>query len=288
MLPIVYNPVAGTGYALQVLEKVCAALEERKIEYRLFATEAEEHATELVDKLVKSGEKQIFVLGGDGTLWEAVQALPNTDVALGIIPGGTGNDFVKTLGLSKDPVEAVLQQLQKTPRPCDVVRLNQGYYLNVAGTGFDVETLRQAERFKRLFRGILPYLCGVVATIFKFRPLHLAIEADGETYDGEYTIVSVGNGQYFGGGMRPTPRAKVDDGVLDLALVKGVRRIQIPFLLPSFIKGTHLRYTKLVKYIHCRRAHIKGEGLVINIDGNLVPCDDVDIEMVPGGILLFV
>ena len=200
MLYIIANETAGSGAGAAVFARVCAMLQEKGIPFHADKTEAPGHAVRLADAAVRAGETEIACLGGDGTISEIVNGLAGRFVTLYFIPCGTGNDFVRVLGLPKDPVEALAAQLSGTPGKIDVGMLNDMYFMNVSGSGFDVEVLRQAARFKRLGKGLFPYLLGIFAALRKFRALPVEITLDGKTEKKEVTIFSVGNGCWFGGG----------------------------------------------------------------------------------------
>ena len=173
MLTLVVNPIAGNGLAQRTHERVRALLESSGIEYRSFVTQAPGDAEALCRNLARDGAEAVAVLGGDGTLNEVVNGLALSDVTCLLVPCGTGNDFAKAMRLPKEPLAALEAQLSAPLGRIDLGRMNDRVFANVSGIGFDVEVLRQTVRFKRLGRGILPYLCGVIAALFRFSPLPL-------------------------------------------------------------------------------------------------------------------
>ena len=274
MLTLVVNPIAGNGLAQRTHERVRALLESRGIEYRSFVTQAPGDAEALCRNLARDGAEAVAVLGGDGTLNEVVNGLALSDVTCLLVPCGTGNDFAKAMRLPKEPLAALEAQLSAAPGRIDLGRMNDRVFANVSGIGFDVEVLRQTVRFKRLGRGILPYLCGVIAALFRFSPLRARVAFDGgpET-DMRLTILSIGNGQYIGGGMKAVPDAVIDDGLLDAIAVEGIdSRLKIATLLPRFISGTHARLP-LAHATRCKALTIHCPGMTVNLDGELIPCD---------------
>ena len=175
------NETAGSGAGAAVFERVCGLLREKNIPFRADRTEEPGHATRLADAAVNDGEADIICIGGDGTLFEVVNGLAGRFVTLYFVPCGTGNDFVKVLHLPKDPVEALEAQLSGVSRKIDIGRLNDMHFINVSGSGFDVEVLRQAARFKKLGKGLLPYLLGIFAALRHFRALPVEISSGGKT-----------------------------------------------------------------------------------------------------------
>lgn len=283
MLYLIANEHAGSGAGAEVLPRVRAMLEEAGIPFRADVTEGPGHAAVLADRAVSSGTAEMACLGGDGTIYEVINGLAGRFVTLYLIPCGTGNDFVKVLGLPKDPVEALKAQLSGSPRRLDVGHLNDRYFMNVSGAGFDVEVLRQADRFKRLGKGILPYLFGIFAALKHFRPLPVEILLDEKTEKKEITIFSVGNGQYIGGGMKAVPHARPDDGLLDVVVADRFSRPAILKMLTRFISGKHTSLPG-IKEFRCRSVTFRCPGMVVEADGELIQMDEARYEVLPGAL----
>ena len=283
MLYIIANEKAGSGAGAAAFENVSALLREKEIPFRADRTEYPGHATLLADAAVSAGETDIVCLGGDGTLFEVVNGLAGRFVTLYFVPCGTGNDFVKVLRLPKDPVAALEAQLSGTPRRIDIGRLNDMHFINVSGSGFDVEVLRQAARFKKLGKGILPYLLGIFAALKNFRALDVEITADGKTEKTEVTIFSVGNGCYIGGGMKAVPHALPDDGLFDVVIAKKFSRPAILRMLTKFIPGKHTALPGIREF-RCREITFRCPGMVLDVDGELIPMDEARYELLPGAV----
>lgn len=283
MLYIIANETAGSGNGAVTLRRVREMLEKKGIPFRADSTQGPGHARELAEAAAAAGEKEIACLGGDGTLSEVVRGLGGRFVTLYLIPCGTGNDFAKVFSLPKDPVAALEAQLAGTPRPVDVGRLNGECFINVSGSGFDVEVLRQAGRFKRLGKGLLPYLLGILAALRKFRALPVEITAEGKTTREEVTIFSVGNGCYIGGGMKAVPHALPDDGLFDVVIAEKFSRRKILRLLTKFIPGKHTDLPG-VREFRCREITFRCPGMVLDVDGELIPADEARYEILPGAL----
>lgn len=281
MLYIIANETAGSGAGAAVFARVCTMLQEKGISFHADKTEAPGHAVRLADAAVRAGETEIACLGGDGTISEIVNGLAGRFVTLYFIPCGTGNDFVRVLGLPKDPVEALAAQLSGTPGKIDVGMLNDMYFMNVSGSGFDVEVLRQAARFKRFGKGLLPYLLGIFAALRKFRALPVEITLDGKTEKKEVTIFSVGNGCWFGGGMKAVPHAVPDDGLFDVVIADRFSRPAILKMLVKFIPGKHTTLPGIREF-RCREITFRCPGMVLDVDGELIPLDEARYRILPG------
>lgn len=283
MLMMIVNPTAGSGRPVAAAEGVCRLLDEYAIPWRLEKTRFAGHATELARQAAVNGYDGIVGVGGDGTLSEIVNGLTQRPLPLYLVPCGTGNDFARFLKLPSDPVEAMRAQLNSSKGGAlDIGLVNGKAFLNVAGTGFDVEVLRQTARFKRLGRGLVPYLLGVCAALRHFKPLEaeLTLE-DGSTIRESLTIIAFANGQYIGGGMRVAPRADPADGMLDVVSVRRVPRFLIALLLPTFITGSFIRLP-VSTVRRCRHIVLRSQGMTLQLDGELHDMDCADIRLLPG------
>ena len=285
MIYIVANKTAGHGVAAKVLNKVCAHLSEKKRDIKVLETRSPLHATELAQQAVLEGAECVFALGGDGTVREVAEGIMRTDIPMGIIPAGTGNDIAKAVELPSDPIEALNACLERPIRKLDMGVINDMSFLNVVGTGFDVETLQWTLKFKRTMRGIIPYLLGVICSIAKHRDVGVKLTIDGVERRLSALMVTVANGVCFGGGMKVAPDAKPDDGLFELLIIHPVARWKIPFLLPKFVSGK-IKTLKYVETMQCREVIIEGENQVMDIDGELVPMDIARIKMVEGALLV--
>ena len=285
-IAFIVNPVAGTGYSLKAMGMLEDILRGKDVEYRVFYTEKPGHAREIAAGLSENDEiSAVISFGGDGTAGEVASGLAGTKKPMGIIPAGTGNDFIKTVGIPNDPEKALELLFTRKPVPTDTGLVNDRFFLNVCGTGFDITVLDCAEEEKKKHRGLLPYLIGLIKAIFRYQSVRLSIDADGKTEEGDYLICSVANGRYIGGGIPICPEARTDDGLIDLILIKNVRKWQIPFYLPGLMLSRALHF-RITKHLLVSRVSIKGEKLRINIDGDIVPLSDVVFKVNPGSLQL--
>lgn len=287
MMTFVVNPIAGNGYALKVESMLREALESRGIAFEMAHTQSPGHATELAREAAgRAGCEAVVAVGGDGTAYEVACGLMNTGVPLGIIPAGTGNDFIKTAGTPRKPLAALERILNGSPRPVDLCSLNDRLFLNVCGTGFDVTVLDHTLAAKRYVRGIAPYLIGLVRAIFHYRPVHVSLAVDGEEREADVLLCSVANGRYIGGGIPVCPAARIDDGKLDLVLADIVPRWKIPFYLPGLMMGRILRFG-ITHHQLCERVEIRSPGMRLNVDGEIFPMDRAVFSVNPGKLMLY-
>jgi YegS/Rv2252/BmrU family lipid kinase len=279
MFTIIVNTVAGHGKALKVAARVEAWLKERGFEYAVTYTEYAGHAVELARACGNRGDSRVFCVGGDGTVFEAANGLAGSDTSLGVIPGGTGNDFARSLGLPKDPV-AVMDTLLSAPvRAVNMCKLNDRVFLNVCGAGFDVEVVEACNRVKHLGQGMLPYLYGVLHTLFTYKSRDFTIELDGEPRQVSLLLVAVANGQYIGGGMHVAPMARLDDDLLDVIMVRPMSRLRILRLLPKLIDGSYIALTDVVQHRRCRSVRVSSPGMRMQADGEIAEIEDARIDV---------
>ena len=282
----IVNPAAGTGFALTTMQDLEEQLASRNVEYRVFRTEAPGHATRLASEL--AGDRDVIAVvsvGGDGTAGEVAAGLTGTGKPMGIIPAGTGNDFIKSAGIPNDPPKALELLLSGNTVPIDTGTVNDRFFLNVCGTGFDVTVLDYAESEKEKHRGLTPYFLGLIKAIFHYESVRLTIEADGIREEGQYLICSLANGRFIGGGIPICPVADIQDGFLDLVLISNIRKWQIPFYLPGLMMSRALKF-RITRHRKVRNVTVEGSSLRINIDGDIVSLSRAEFRINPSSLVL--
>ena len=288
----IINPAAGSrdrtaDYTAQI-EEVCQA---RGIPYRIEVSQAPGDCTRIARKAAESGEQyRIYACGGDGTLNEVVAGAAGFDnVAVTVFSGGSGNDFVK---LFDDPkaffdLERLMDCQEAT---FDLIRCNDRISLNICSVGLDARIGTDVSRYKRLplLHGFNAYVASTVVNVVKGIAEHYVVEIDGDTIDGEQTMVCVCNGRFYGGGFNPVPEADPTDGLLDVLLVKKVSRMQVPGVIGTYKSGRYATLPQLVKYyrtkgltIHCDKP------TAVNVDGEAMIAQDVTLRIADEKIRFF-
>lgn len=286
MIELIVNPVAGNGHARQTGEQAAAYLRERDVEFVTKLTNHPGHATDLARDAARRGVDTVIALGGDGTVTETAQGLRHTATALGIAPAGTGNDFIKSVGTPKNWKDALDFILTHPARPVNTGVMNDRFFMNVCGAGFDVMVLDYALDAKKRLSGIWPYLYGVIRAIKTFKPFQMHIEVDENTVlDGKYMICSIANGRYIGGGIPIAPLADVTDGVFDVFVVDAVPRWKIPFYLPSLMMGKLYKHKIAHRYLSPACA-LASPGMRLNLDGEILPIEDTRFTCETDALLL--
>ncbi len=284
MIYAICNPIAGSGRGKVIGEIIERILNEKKLPYIMAMTDKPGHATELAREACSIYADTVLAIGGDGTSLEVARGIIGHDIALGIIPAGTGNDFVKTLGVPLQPIAALEYILTHPAKSTDVGEINGEVFLNEIGTGFDVSVLDYAEKAKKTFRGILPYLYGVIMTLFRFRSIKLTYSIDGgESVAMNAFVISAANGEKIGGGIPIAPQAKVDDGKLDVTIVGKIRKRWLIGRLIGLMQGKILSFPE-THYYRAESVTFTVPEMRVNIDGEIVREKTVTARVLPGAL----
>jgi YegS/Rv2252/BmrU family lipid kinase len=214
-------------------------LEARSVEYRIVRTESLEHGVSAAREAANGGDVPV-VMSGDGLIGAVGGALAQTGAAMGIIPGGRGNDLARVLGIPKDPAGSVAVLADGNEREIDVGEANGRRFLSIASCGFDSECNRRANE-TRLIRGNLVYAYAALRTLASWKPATFTVVLDDrEPIEFRGYSVAVANSRAFGGGMFIAPHAELDDGLLDVITISDVSKLRYIRGLPKVFKGTHL------------------------------------------------
>lgn len=241
---LIVNPTAGRKRGLAT---ACAAEPELQAagwQVERMITDGPGGATRLAREAADEGFEAVLACGGDGTLGQVLAGLLDTGVPAGIVPAGTGNDFARTVGLSRDPATAARQLVAGHAASIDLLSINDGtlWAANVIGTGFDAEVAERMNRRRRLAGGAFAYLVGIAQELVRFRPIEVRLRADRAEWEGRALLVVVANAKSYGGGMKVAPQAEIDDGLLDVVLVEHMGRLEFIRNLPKVFRGTHLSH----------------------------------------------
>jgi len=287
MYSLIINPVAGNGRAKTVGNIISDALTEKGLAYETLYTSHPGHGEELAKEAASKGAKAVLAIGGDGTAFEVACGLVDTGIPMGIIPAGTGNDFIKTAHIPKEPLAALDFILNNNPRDVDTGKLNERMFLNVCGTGFDVLTLDYAERAKKYVKGLLPYLYGVIRALFAYKPVPIDLTLDDGTHIvDDVLICAVANGGVFGGGIPIAPAASIDDHLLDVIILKHLPALKLVRYLPGLLMGKILTFD-ITTHLRCRSCHLISKGMRLNADGEIFPLEDASFESQQGRLKLY-
>jgi diacylglycerol kinase (ATP) len=288
MYCIIYNPTAGAGRSAKAMQTVLQILDERKASYTVFETQYKEHAVSLARDAIGKGYDGIISVGGDGTLLEIASVIHGTDETLGIIPAGTGNDFRQAIGVSKDPAEALQIILAGRKRRVDIGLLGKDrYFLNVAGTGFDVDVIRNTEKVRRRFTGGLAYFLGIFLSIFGYRSVNIEVTINGQMLKRSVLLIAIANGQCYGGGLNVAPHSDVADGLFNIVLINSIPNWRILIELPKMKKGQINRIPGCEQFICSELSIDSPQSLRFNLDGEVYGQTPIRIAVVPKALNVF-
>lgn len=290
---MILNPVAGKGYSGRAEPKIRQFLKETGIDFDLVRTRERGHATELAEQAVRDGFETVVAAGGDGTTNEVMNGLINAyngEIAgnLGLLPTGSASDFMGNIGIPKNLQEACYQLGKNQIRTVDlaVLRLpgqKVRYFDNQLGIGFDAVVTIEAQKFRRL-RGMALYLPVVLKTVFLTnRATQVTIETDSERIELPTMQISVANGSREGGGFYLAPQAKLDDGFLDLCVVRKLSKWSMLRIIPTFMKGTHVKH-QATTMLRARKVTITSDDdLIAHMDGEIICTAGhlIEVEVVP-------
>lgn len=233
------------------------------------------------------GVDALLVCGGDGLVHLAVQALAGTTTALGVVPAGTGNDVARYLDLPRrDPAEATHVALEALRagrrRTIDLARSGDRWFVTVLAAGFDAVVNERANAMTRP-RGQMRYNIATVAALRTFTPITYTLDLDGEQRTLEAMMVAVGNGPSYGGGLRMTEGALLDDGLLDVVIIGPMGKGELVRTYPRLFTGTHRTHPQ---YQHHRvqRVSIAAPGITTYADGERFGPLPLTVECVPGAL----
>lgn len=280
------NPTSGKGRGARGRAAALDVLRGTDLEVLdLVGRDAEEAAglaRDAVDRV-----DALLVCGGDGLVHLAVQALAGTTTALGVVPAGTGNDVARYLDLPRrDPAEATHLAIEALRsgrrRTIDLGRSGDRWFVTVLAAGFDAVVNERANAMTRP-RGQMRYNIATVAALRTFTPITYTLELDGERVTLEAMMVAVGNGPSYGGGLRMTEGAVLDDGLLDVVVIGPMGKAELVRTYPKLFTGTHTTHPAY-QHHRVRRVSIAAPGITTYADGERFGPLPLTVECVPGAL----
>ena len=281
---IVANPISGSGRGMRYAERVRDLLTANQAAVEILPTSARGEAEAFAAEAVHAGYACVAACGGDGTVHEVVNALAGTDVALGILPCGRGNDFARAMGIPSAPDKAASVLLQGHVRPFDLGKVNDRYFATVVTLGFDSEVARLVYEGKVPFKGTAAYLWGLARMLRVYRGVVLRMTGDFGTIDQTVLLAATGNTSTYGGGIRIAPKASPADGALDICLVRMMSASRILRVFPRVYWGGHLTHPDIFSYRTGSLSIETERPVVLFADGEPVGETPAEITAVPGAM----
>ena len=292
----IINPVSGTANAQKILEPaIQKAAEELSVPCQILQTEYPGHARELAGKYAKTGKPvRFYACGGDGTLNEVIAGTlghPNAETAC--VPCGSGNDFVRNFG-TREAFLDLKDLMEGESCVIDLIRTQYGIAAAICSAGLDAQVAYGIPKFRRIpfAGGETAYKLSILTSLCSRLGHKLRIEADGEVFTGEFLMLAICNGRTYGGGFQAAPEADLQDGLLDLILVKKISRLRIAGVVSTYQKGNHLQEGKVIPelqdvllYRRVKTLHVQvldHRPIVVNQDGECAPRMDLKARVEPG------
>ena len=290
----VINPAAGNGAGLkEVLPAIHKALTGFEDDYEIHRTLSEQETILYCrQKCAFEGTVRFYACGGDGTVNNVLSGIVGHDNAeLAVIPCGTGNDFVRNF-TGKENFLDIEKLIHGSVMPVDVLKWQGGYALNMFNIGVDCDVVAEAAAMKSdRLKGTAAYLAAAFKVLRKGKSYRMvyAME-DGVEHEAELMLAAIANGHFCGGGFKSCPDAKLDDGFMDVCVVRPVKGLKLPILLAKYRNGTHLSdrdADKYIEYIHCKKFRLRAlEPVRISVDGEVLQFTDTEFEILPGAVKL--
>lgn len=282
----VVNPAAGKGIGLDLIKSFEPIIQER-IPYEIVCTGAKGEATEIVRRYTLQDDYLIFAVGGDGTINEVVNGIVGSKSSLAILPTGSGNDFVRSLYEQYTLEELLMALIEGKDQNIDVMQINEKYFLNITSVGLDADVVYNASYYKKkkFIKGDMAYVISLIKTVLGPKGTYAKVMIDGRLVcDESILLLAAANGSFYGGGIHMVPTAKVNDGLVDICLIRETRLRKLLKLVPSLIKAKHTE-AKEVEIYHAKEILIEArDGCRVNIDGEIVSSQKIGMKVIPNGI----
>jgi diacylglycerol kinase (ATP) len=280
---LLVNPTAGKGRHREAAETVCRRLGEDGARVTRLEGRDGAEAADLARSAVEDGVDTLVVMGGDGMVHIAIQAVAYSSVVLGIIPTGTGNDVARYLGLPLGrPLSGAEVVMHGTTRTIDLAKAGPTYFATVLASGFD-SIVNERANTMRWPRGQMRYNLATLAELRVFKPLTYRVDLDDERWSGQAMLVAVGNGPSYGGGLRICEGADVADGLLDVVIIKPVSKAGLIRVYPRLFKGTHITHPAYEVH-RVKRVSVAAARVVAYADGERIGPLPLTVDAAPAAL----
>jgi YegS/Rv2252/BmrU family lipid kinase len=267
---VIVNPVAGGKKVVRRLPDVRRWLSKSAHDFSYSITESSAEMCSEIIGASREGVDAILLLGGDGTVHKALPAIAEANLPFGFLPCGRGNDLARNVGLSLNLRKNCSFSTRPSVHQVDLPEINGVPFISIAYVGFDGEVNKLANEGKGYFGGKLGYIICVLRALRKFRPFKIEMTIDGRSIRERVMMVTIANAPFYGGGMKIAPQAIMNDGVLDICIVKEISRWELLRQFPKVFKGTHITHPRIVMTSGRRISLVSDESRDIFADGEFV------------------
>jgi diacylglycerol kinase (ATP) len=286
---VIVNPAAGGGSAHRSRVPVADYFAEQGRNVEFSESRSSDDLREQAARAAAAGFQYVIALGGDGAFHHLVEGLYGTRAIAGILPAGNGNDIARTLGIPPDPVRAAEAFLRSSPRTVDIVRTcvagkGTAHFVGAGGMGLDAEAAHLANTKFKQWLGVTRYLAGAFSAFFAGTTFELNAEIDGANWSRRALLAVVANAPCYGSGVRIAPDARMNDGWLDVVLVREVPWTRLLEAIPILLTSGDLRF-KEVERFRCRRVKLEADRpVMVHGDGEILGESPAEFEVVPSAI----
>ena len=297
---VIVNPVAGAYSTRRKWPRISKLLRYVGLSFDYEYTEGVGHAIELARAAASDGYRYLIAVGGDGTVNEVANGILRStnsgDTVLGIVSTGTGSDFVRSVGIPRDYTSACscLTSSRRSLIDVGVVEYKskgqslRRFFVNAAGVGFDAAVVEVTERLPKYFGGTVPYLVGLVRTLFGYKNKAIILGVGSKVEAKRILSVVVANGDYLGGGMHIAPEASLSDNLLDVVTIGDMGKFELLKALPTVYNGTHVTHPKVRIEKAAHIAVESSERILVEADGELLGEGPVSFWLVPAALNIVV
>lgn len=294
----IFNPASGSGNHKKRIESIEKLLTNSHLKYNFISTRYAHHEELLVQKAIKKGYRKFICIGGDGTLHYMVNGVMKQDlvqtnkITIAVIPSGTGNDWIKTYGISLNPEKAIQTIVNNKCKHQDIGRISLAspkrvvFFANTAGIGFDAYVVKNIHTYEKW--GSLSYIAAALAGLISFQPSNLILKTSFKTYNSEVFLISIGLCKYSGAGMQLTHFKNHQTGFFDITYISKIkRRTVLKNILKLYFGGIHT--LKESQCFNEKNIDIeKNTSSFIQADGELIGSGNLNIRLIPNAIQFIV
>lgn len=279
MYCFIVNKTSANGRAFKVWKYTEKILQQKKMNYMVRFTQGPKHATLLVKEMIHQNKASVIVaVGGDGTVHEVINGLADSNIPLGVIPAGSGNDFCRGIGIPLQYKKALQLLLTGQRTAIDIGRFHSKYVSTVVGIGFDAEVAKvtNASVYKKWLNfiqlGSLSYIVSVLKVLLYYKPADVSLKIDSRRYlIQKVWLVAIANTPFYGGGLKICPSARYEDGLFTICLVHGLSKWQFLGIFLFVFKGKHTSFSRKVKVYEGKEIEIQSfKPLAAHGDGEII------------------
>ncbi|HZK07328.1 MAG TPA: diacylglycerol kinase family protein [Bacteroidales bacterium] len=278
----IVNPFSGVGRHRNFAQMVSKSLDASVFDFKVVYTEAVGHASQLSEEARDNGYQLIVAVGGDGTANEVATPLVGSDVTLGLVPSGSGNGLARHLKIPLETEKAISVLNHQKTRRIDTVKVNDRLFLSIAGVGFDAYVAFKFASKRQ--RGFLQYARIILLAYFKYRPGKYVLHLNGQKITRSALFISFANSDQFGYNTSIAPQARIDDGLMDISIMRKAPAWRVPFMLILFFMKKIDR-TKYVEMLKTKEVMVEQKKKRINLDGETVKMgQELHFEVIPASL----